>query len=237
MVLPKALLFDVFGTSVDWYGSVTRALCKALDRPPDDPTVANLTLAWRQAYFDGMTEVREGRRSWRRVDEIHAEALVRLLPEHGFEVPGPEALTRLYLVWHRLDPWPDTVEGLQRLRRRHTIATLSNGNLDLLIDLARHGGIEWDKLFCSDLFKCYKPDPATYLEACRLLGLRPEQVMMVACHRSDLQAAASLGLGTAFVARPHEYGDRVAADDASTGEFDLICTGFTDLADRLEAAA
>lgn len=234
MTAPKALLFDVFGTSVDWYGGVTRGLGAALGRPADDPVIVDMTLAWRQAYSDGMAEVRAGRRPWRRVDEIHAEALARLLPAHGFPLPGPDELDRLNLLWHRLDPWPDTVEGLQRLRQRHTVATLSNGNLDLLIDLARHGGITWDKLFCSDLFNRFKPDPETYLGACRLLELAPGQVMMVACHRGDLQAAASHGLRTAFVARPREYGGRVTADTATRDEFDLVCASFTELADRLE---
>lgn len=237
MSVPQALLFDVFGTSVDWYGGVTHGLGSALGRSPDDPAIVDMTLAWRQSYFDGMAEVRAGRRPWRRVDEIHAEALARLLPAYGFELPEPDQLARLNLLWHRLDPWPDTVEGLQRLRRRHTVATLSNGNLELLNDLARHGGIEWDQLFCSDLFGCFKPEPATYLGACRLLGLAPDRVMMVACHRGDLQAAASHGLHTAFVARPREYGGRRTADQASPGEFDLVCAGFTELAERLEEAA
>ena len=236
MAVPKALLFDVFGTSVDWYGGITRGLGAALGRSADDPAVVALTLAWRQSYTDGMAEVRAGRQPWRRVDEIHAEALARLLPAHGFDLPTADELERLNLLWHRLDPWPDTLAGLQRLRRRHTVATLSNGNLDLLIDLARHGGLPWDKLFCSDLFNRFKPDPETYLGACRLLGLAPEQVMMVACHRGDLQAAAGNGLGTAFVARPLEYGGQVEADTAAAGEFGLVCNSFTELADRLEEA-
>jgi 2-haloacid dehalogenase len=237
MAAPQALLFDVFGTSVDWYGGVSRAFASALGKSPDQEEIANLTLAWRQAYFDGMAEVREGRQPWRRIDEIHAEALLRLLPQQGFDLPDQKTLTWLNLVWRRLDPWPDTVTGLLRLQQRYTLATLSNGNLDQLIDLSRHGGMPWDKLFCSDLFRCYKPDPATYHEACRLLELPPEQVMMVACHRSDLQAAARHGLQTAFIERSDEYGGRVAAERASAEEFDLVCASFTKLADRLEGAA
>ncbi len=167
MGAPRALLFDVFGTCVDWYGSVSRALAGTLGGTPEDTAIVDLTLAWRQAYFDGMAEVRAGRRHWRRVDEIHAEALDRLLPEYGFDLPDPRARSSLNRVWHALDPWPDCVEGLRRLRRRCVIATLSNGNLDLLIDLARHGGMGWDMLFCSDLFGHFKPDPETYLGAWR----------------------------------------------------------------------
>jgi len=237
MEAPRALLFDVFGTCVDWYGSVTRALAGALGRPPEDAGVAALALAWRQAYFDGMAEVRVGRRPWRRVDEIHAEALERLMPEHGFALPDAAARARLNRCWHALDPWPDSVGGLRRLRHRHILATLSNGNLDLLIDLARHGGLAWDMLFCSDLFGCFKPDPQTYLGACRLLALEPGAVMMVACHRSDLQAAARHGLRTAFVARPLEYGGRQPADGAAAGDFDYVCTSFTELAECLKEAA
>jgi 2-haloacid dehalogenase len=237
MVAPQALLIDVFGTCVDWYSSVSQALAAALDQAPDNPQIANLTLAWRQAYSDGIADVREGRQPWRRVDEIHAKALTRLLPQTGFALPDQTALTQLNLVWHRLDPWPDTDEGLRRLRLHHTVATLSNGNLDLLIDLAEHGKMQWDKLFCSDLFNRYKPDPETYLGACRLLELPPEQVMMVACHRGDLHAAASHGLSTAFISRPAEYGGRRSADDASAEEFDLVCSSFTELADRLQEAA
>jgi 2-haloacid dehalogenase len=234
MAAPQALLIDVFGTSVDWYSGIARALGAVLGLPPGHSRIAKLTLAWRQAYFDGIAEIRQGRLPWRRVDEIHAEALDRLLPQHGFDLTDQGALAQLNLAWHRLDPWPDTLEALHRLRRRHTVTTLSNANLDLLIDLADHGGMPWDKLFCSDIFNHYKPDPETYIGACSLLDLAPHQAMMVACHRGDLQAAARLGLHTAFISRPAEYGDTKAADEASAEEFDLVCTSFTELANRLE---
>jgi 2-haloacid dehalogenase len=234
MAAPRALLIDVFGTSVDWYSGVTHALGSALDLSPGDSRIVKLTLAWRQAYFDDIAEIRQGRRPWCQVDEIHAEALSRLLPQYGFQLAHQATLSQLNLAWHRLEPWPDTVEGLYRLRRRHTLATLSNGNLDLVIDLTDHGNIPWDKLYCSELFNHYKPDPETYLGACRLLELESQQAMMVACHRSDLQAASKHGLRTAFISRPAEYGDTKAADKASAEEFDLVCASFTELADRLE---
>lgn len=233
MGAPQALLFDVFGTCVDWYSSVARELgALALSQGRGD--AAGMTLAWRRAYYEGMAEVTAGRQPWRRVDRIHAEGLTRLLPEWGFELPEPAELAALNRVWHRLAPWPDTVQGLARLRPGHYVASLSNGNLDLLIDLSRHAGVTWDTLFCSDLFGQFKPHPETYLGACRLLGLTPQAVMMVACHRGDLQAAAAQGLRTAFVARPREYGGQAAAEQAGPGEFDLVCTSFTELADRME---
>lgn len=235
---PGALLFDVFGTCVDWYRSVAATL-HSVQRSLSavDADIPAMTLAWRQAYFDGMAEVKAGRKPWRRVDVIHREALDRLLVDYGMDALDERGRAQLNQVWHQLAPWPDSAEGLRRIRRHCRVATLSNGNLDLLIDLARHGDLTWDMLFCSDLFEHFKPDPETYLGACRLLDLAPERVMMVACHRSDLQAAASFGLKTAFVHRPREFGGNRAADEAVKGEFNLLASDFIDLADQIEALA
>ena len=231
---PRALLFDVFGTCVDWYGGVSRAVAAAFAADGLVADAASFTLAWRRAYFDGMAEVRAGRAPWRRIDSIHRDALDALIAENRLDALSAGDRERLARAWHALDPWPDVGEGLARVRAHRWVATLSNGNLDLLIDLARHGGLAWDALFCSDLFGCFKPDPRTYLGACRLMGLEPGQVMMVACHRSDLDAAARSGLRTVFVARPMEYGAKTQADCANEGEFDLVVAGFTELAARLE---
>ncbi len=233
----KALLFDVFGTCVDWYGSVSRELQRHATDIGCDADVAAMTLAWRQAYFDGMAEVRAGRAPWRKVDDIHREALDRLLGSHGMQALDEAARARLNRIWHHLQPWPDTRHGLHALRQDHYIATLSNGNLQLLIDLARFGELPWDTLFCSDLFKAFKPDTRTYLGACGLLDLRAQDVMMVACHRGDLQAAAACGLQTGFVHRPAEFGHHHTADIAQPGEFTLVANDFNDLAEQLEAAA
>ena len=232
----QALLFDVFGTCVDWYGGISRALGAALDSAPDDRRIAGLTLAWRQAYSDGIAAVNSGQAPWRRVDGILSDGLTRLIPEYGFDRPGPDQVDRINLAWRQHDPWPDTVAGLRRLRRHHRVATLSNGNLDLLIDLSEYGGLPWDRYFCADTFYRYKPDPSTYLGACRLLDLAPDQVLLAACHRGDLLAAASHGLRTAFIDRPGEYGGRMPADRAALHEFDLVCSAITELADHLETA-
>jgi 2-haloacid dehalogenase len=233
----KALLFDVFGTCVDWFGSVSAALSKVADELNPDARVSDFTLAWRQAYFDGMAEVRAGNMPWRKVDEIHREALDRLLIEYGLDQLTEQQRIQLNLIWHQLSPWPDVREGLARLRTHCYIATLSNGNLDLLMDLQRYGNLQWDTLFCSDLFQHFKPDPETYLGACRLMNLAPDQVMMVACHRSDLVAAASFGLRSAFVRRAAEFGGITPADNAEQGDFDYVAEDFIDLAQQLEQAA
>jgi 2-haloacid dehalogenase len=230
----KALLFDVFGTCVDWFGSVSSTLSKLADELNPDTDINAITLAWRQAYFDGMSEVRNGNQPWRRVDEIHREALDRLLLEHGLDQLSEPQRIQLNLVWHRLAPWPDTRKGLAMLRKQSYVATLSNGNLDLLMDLQRFGKLQWDNLFCSDLFQHFKPDPETYLGACRLMNLPPEQVMMVASHRSDLAAAESFGLRSAFVRRPTEFGNIIPADSAIQGDFDYVADDFIDLAQQLE---
>jgi 2-haloacid dehalogenase len=233
----KALLFDVFGTCVDWFGSVSREIQRHAADIGCATDVAAMTLAWRQAYFDGMAEVRAGREPWRKVDDIHREALDRLLDEYGMDALDESARLRLNRVWHHLQPWPDTRQGLHALRQDHYIATLSNGNLELLIDLARFGELPWDMLFCSDLFKAFKPDTRTYLGACDMLDLQTQEVMMVACHRGDLQAAADCGLQTGFVHRAAEFGHHRVADVAQPGEFTRVAHDFNDLAEQLEAAA
>jgi 2-haloacid dehalogenase len=234
--LPRALLFDVFGTTVDWFGSVSRKISEVSSSVQQSVDSAGLTLNWRRAYYSGMAKVISGKCAWHRVDQIHREALDELLPRYELDCIDSTQRDDLNQIWHCLDPWPDSRSGLTKLRQNHYVATLSNGNLDLLIDLARHGNLQWDTLFCSDLFQHFKPDAETYLGACRLLALQPAEVMMVACHRGDLDAAASYGLCTAFVTRTLEYGGHEKADHASASEYDYVATDFIDLARQLEAA-
>jgi 2-haloacid dehalogenase len=224
----RALAFDIFGTVVDWYGSI----CAEVRRTglPVDP--AEFALAWRAGYQPAMADVREGRLPWTSIDGLHRRILDRLLAERGIKLPEAEA-AHLNRVWHRLAPWPDSVSGLHRLKSRYTIATLSNGNLSLLVAMAKHGGLPWDAVLSAELFQHYKPDPEVYLGAARLLDVAPAELMMVAAHPSDLRAAAACGLRTAHVRRPLERGPGGLVEPGAPGEFDIACDSFFELADAL----
>ena len=209
----RALLFDVFGTCVDWRSSVMRE-CEARGLP------ASLADAWRGRYQPQLETVRSGARPWTTLDVLHREALVGLV-----NVDDPEELTR---VWHRLDPWPDTVEGLSRLKRKYVIAPCSNGHIALLVNLAKYAGLPWDAILGAEIAHAYKPQPAAYLGSVAALGLEPGEVMMVAAHNADLAAAAACGLRTAFVPRATE-------DTEATANWDIVATDFLDLASQCGA--
>ena len=226
----RALCFDVFGTVVDWYGSIAAEVAR-LGLPVDGGAFA---LAWRAGYQPAMQEVREGKLPWTHVDALHRRILDRLLVERGLRLSEADTAA-LNLVWHRLAPWPDSVSGLTRLKRPYTIATLSNGNVSLLVEMARRAGLPWDMVFSAELFGHYKPDPEAYLGAAKLLDLVPAQVLMVAAHPSDLRGARAAGLRTALVPRPLERGPGGAMEPWQEGEFDLVATDFEDLAHRLGA--
>ncbi len=224
----RALCFDVFGTVVDWHGSV-QAEVQRLGLPVDGSAFA---LAWRAGYAPAMQEVRSGALPWTDLDGLHRRILDRLLAERGIAL-DEAAAADLNRVWHRLQPWPDSVAGLALLKRRFTITTLSNGHVALLVNMAKNAGLPWDTVLSAELFGHYKPDPQVYLGAARLLGLAPQQVMMVACHPSDLRAAAACGLRTAYVARPLERGPGGGQEGYTPGEFDIEVPDFLALADRL----
>lgn len=226
----RALVFDVFGTVVDWRSSVA-AEVHSLGWSVDPVAFAD---AWRAGYAPAMQEVREGRLPWMHIDALHRRILDALLAERGLAPPEAE-VAELNRVWHRLAPWPDSVAGLQRLKVRFPVCTLSNGNVSLLLDMARHAGLPWDTIFSAELFGHYKPDPEVYLGAARLLDLPPEQVLMVAAHPSDLRAAAACGLKTAYVPRPLERGLGGAMEPWTPGEFDLVAEDFGALAGALGA--
>lgn len=225
-----ALVFDVFGTLVDWRSGVARDARGLLGPAVDSEALAD---AWRQKYVPSMERVRRGELPWTALDELHRTSLDELLDEFG--VPDVDEPTRaaLVLAWHRLDPWPDVPAALARLRRRHVLATLSNGNVSLLVDLARHGGIGWDAVLSAELFGHYKPDPEVYDGAVRLLGMAPGRVLMVAAHVEDLAAARKRGLRTAYVHRPHERGPAASPPPATDPEADLSVSSLTELADAL----
>ncbi len=213
---PQVLAFDVFGTVVDWHGSLARevaALYPAVD--------ANaFALAWRAGYEPAMQRVRSGELGWTRIDELHRLILDGILPSFGLDPLSEAERTHLNRAWHRLDPWPDTVAGLTRLKSRFTICTLSNGNIGLLTNMAKRAGLPWDCILSAEVFRAYKPDPRTYLGVAQTFDLKPEQVMLVAAHQDDLAAARACGLQTAYIERPFEFGQRqpkdVSPDPANT---------------------
>ncbi len=231
----QALVFDLFGTVVDWRGSIIAegaAWDRAHGTAIDWPAFAD---AWRGRYAPSMERVRRGEQPWTNLDALHRQSLTALLPQFGFpqlSAAEEEALNR---VWHRLDPWPDSVPGLTRLRTKYTLAPLSNGNVALLTNMAKRAGLPWDCILGAELVRAYKPDPVVYQSAADFLGLRPEQVLMVAAHQSDLRAAQAAGLATAFVPRPFEFGPTNQPDLTPDPQFDLVAVDFLDLAQQLGA--
>jgi 2-haloacid dehalogenase len=229
----KALVFDVFGTVVDWHGSVAREVRELARAKGLRINAVKFAKAWRAGYRPAMDRVRRGEAPFEKIDVIHRAILEDVLRQFRVTTLAEDEKARLNLVWHRLKPWPDAVRGLKRLKSKHIIATLSNGNTGLLVDMAKHGGLPWDCVFSSDTFKLFKPDPGMYLGAADRLDLKPSEVMMVAAHKPDLRAAAQQGLKTAFVKRPHEHGRNNNPDLASETEFTINAESFLDLADQM----
>jgi 2-haloacid dehalogenase len=229
----RALLFDVFGTVVDWRGSIIRE-CRALGRSKkiavDWDAFAD---AWRAGYQPAMARVRSGELPWMNIDQLHRRILDELLQRFGIEGLTEEEIDHLNRAWHRLDPWPDARRGLALLKRRHVIATLSNGNVALLVNMARHARLPWDAVLSAELFRHYKPDPEAYLGAAAMLGFEPSEVMLVAAHKNDLRAAQACGLAAAFVRRPREQGPKAKVDVTPEADFDFNAKDFVDLARRM----
>ena len=232
----KALTFDVFGTVVDWHGSVAREMRALAAAKGLRLNAVKFAKAWRAGYKPAMDRVRSGDLPWTKIDVLHRMILDDILIKFRIADALSEAeKIELNRVWHRLKPWPDAPRGLKRLKQRYIIATLSNGNTGLLVNMAKNGGLPWDCIFSSETFHHYKPDPETYLGAAELLDLRPDQVMMVAAHKHDLRSAAMHGLKTAFIKRPHEHGRNNNPDLASEPDFTVNAESFLDLADQLGA--
>ena len=202
------LAFDIFGTVVDWHGSIQREVA-ALHPQVDADAFA---LAWRAGYQPAMQRVRSGELGWTLIDDLHRLILDELLPTFGLNALTEAQKQHLNKVWHRLDPWPDTVAGLTRLKTRHTICSLSNGNIGLLTNMAKRAGLPWDCVLSAEVFRAYKPDPATYLGVARVFDVRPSDVMLVAAHQDDLAAARACGLRTAYIERPLEFGAKHPKD-------------------------
>jgi 2-haloacid dehalogenase len=229
----QALLFDVFGTVVDWRGSIIAELTRFGAGKGIAADWAAFTDDWRGMYQPAMEEVRSGRRPWTILDALHRESLDALLAKYGIAGLSEVEKDHVNRVWHRLKPWPDAVEGLKRLKSRYIIGTLSNGNVGLLTRMAKSAGLPWDVILGAETARAYKPLPQAYLASAALLNLDPGQVMLVAAHNGDLAAASAVGLRTAFVARPQEYGPHQSRDFKAERDWDVACASFTELADAM----
>lgn len=232
----RVLVFDVFGTVVDWRSGVARdaeTFLKRYGARSASPTA--FADAWRRRYSPAMEEVRSGRRPFTRLDVLHRENLEAILPEFGIDpasVPASE-LDELNLAWHRLDPWPDVVAGLTRLKARYIIAPLSNGNIVLMLDMAKRSGIPWDAILGAEVVQAYKPTPEAYLRTADVLAMRPDEICLVAAHNGDLAAARACGLRTAYIPRPTEHGSGQTTDLHPDQDWDLVIGDLVEMADRL----
>ena len=230
----KALLFDVFGTVVDWRGSIAREMAEfATGRGLPERDWDAFARDWRRLYQPAMERVRSGELGWTRLDVLHRMNLDRIAADYGLDGLSEAEMDHVNRVWHRLRPWPDVVAGLNRLRPRFVLAPVSNGNIALMVNLARHAGLPWDTVLGAEVARGYKPQPHVYTHAAEALGLAPGQCMMVAAHNDDLHAAAACGLRTAFVPRPEEYGPGQTKDLEAEPGHDRVAADFGDLAAQL----
>jgi 2-haloacid dehalogenase len=224
------LAFDVFGTVVDWHGSIMREVrSMQLDVDPD-----KFALAWRAGYRPAMQNVMSGEIGWTLIDDLHRMILDDILVTFGVTHLSEEEKRHLNKVWHRLDAWPDVVAGLTRLKSRYTICTLSNGNIGLLTNMAKRAGLPWDCILSAEVFRAYKPDPATYLGVARVFDVLPGEVMLVAAHQDDLAHARAAGLETAYIKRPLEFGSSSPKDVSADPQNTFHARNFIELADILE---
>lgn len=231
----RALVFDVFGTVVDWHTSIVREGQMLAHEKGFDVDWSEFASRWRAGYGPSMNRVRNGELPWTKLDTLHRMVLDELVEEYGLKGLSEAELEHFNFAWHRLIPWPDTLAGLNRLRNKYTIASLSNGNVSLLVDIAKNAGIQWDTVLSAELSRHYKPDPEAYLKAPELLSLAPEQVMLVATHPGDLRSAAQTGLRTAYVHRALEAGPERPKVPPARDEFDFFADDFLDLARQLGA--
>jgi 2-haloacid dehalogenase len=233
MTKVKAVLFDVFGTVVDWRQSCINELSsfgRAKNITADWVTVTD---QWRGLYQPSMEAIRSGKRTWTILDTLHRESLEMLLAQHKIQGLSEADKQHLVTIWHRLKPWPDVVAGLTQLKQGYIIGTLSNGNVGLLTRLAKHSGLPWDVVLGAETSRAYKPLPQAYLGACDLLNLKPAEVMLAAAHNGDLAAAQACGLATGFVPRPGEYGPHQKADFKADRAWTVVADDFVDLARKL----
>ncbi len=231
----KAIVFDTFGTVVDWRGSIVaegEAWGKSKGLKID---WAHFADRWREGYAPSMNKVRKGELPWTKLDTLHRMVLEQILKEFNINGLTEAEKEHWNLVWHRLKPWPDSVPGLARLKKKYTIAPLSNGNVSLLTDMGKNAGLPWDLILSAELAHHYKPDPESYLTAAELLSIKPNELMLGAAHSGDLNAARKAGLRTGFIYRPNEHGVGGRADNAKQGEFDVVAASMIDMAGQMGA--
>ena len=226
---PKVLAFDIFGTVVDCHGSIA----KEVDAMGLQVDGGEFALAWRAGYQPAMRRVMSGELGWTLIDDLHRLILDQILEKFGLIDLTETQKQHLNKAWHRLDPWPDVVAGLTRLKSRHTICTLSNGNIGLLTHMAKRAALPWDCILSAEVFRAYKPDPATYLGVARVFNLAPAEVMLVAAHQDDLAAARACGLQTAYIERPAEFGSAHPKDISPNPANTWHAKDFLTLADQL----
>ena len=232
MTSPRALLFDVFGTVVDWRGSLIRNVTQVADRDGIEIPAGRLADEWRHRYGPSMQRVLDGDLPWMNLDELQALTLGDIATDWGLGLT-PDQIEELTACWHRLDPWPDAVAGLHRLKEHFILATMSNGNVALLVNMARHAGLPWDALLSAELARRYKRDLESYRFNIALLGLQPEDTMMVAAHGRELAVVATIGMRTAYIQRPHEWGEYDPERLDPGCAVDYLCSDIGDLADQL----
>jgi 2-haloacid dehalogenase len=229
----KAIGFDVFGTVVDWRSSITRegeAFGRAHNLNVD---WLKFAVAWRGLYQPMMNKVRHGEIGWTKLDDLHRMALDQLLKQFNITGLAEADIDYLNRAWHRLDPWPDSVPGLTRLKTKYVITPLSNGNIALMVNMAKRAGLPWDAILGAEPAQHYKPHPEAYLRTAAFLGIRPDELMLGAAHNGDLKAAQGVGLRTAFVPRPNEHGPGQTKDLKAEGNWDVVATDFVDLAAKM----
>jgi 2-haloacid dehalogenase len=226
---PKVLAFDVFGTVVDWHGSIAAEVTR-LGLPVDPDAFAT---AWRQGYRPAMARVRSGELPWTKIDDLHHMILIDVLKAFKVHSLSENQIQHLNLVWHRLSPWPETVVALNRLKQKYILCTLSNGNINLLTRMAKRAGLPWDCVLSAEVFHAYKPDPKTYSGVARVFDVSPREVMLVAAHHDDLEGAKACGLQTAYVERPHEFGLGRPKDVGPRLANDFHAHDLNDLANQL----
>ncbi|MDF1734338.1 MAG: haloacid dehalogenase type II [Minwuia sp.] len=230
---PKALLFDVFGTVVDWRSSVAREIERIAEQKGFAVNGHDFATAWRKRYQPAMAKIREGNRGFVPLDILHMENLREVLAEFSIDCLSAAEIDDLNHVWHRLDAWGDSVGGVNRLKSRHIVATCSNGNIALMVNLARHTGLNWDMVLGGEVAQAYKPEREAYLRSAAFLGLQPEECCMVAAHNEDLAAARSFGLQTAYVERRNEYVASGGEPRPASQDWEWIASDFIDLAAKM----
>ena len=225
----KVLAFDVFGTVVDWHGSLVREI----DSLNLNINSSEFALAWRAGYVPAMQRVMSGELDWTLLDDLHRMILEQILSQFGIKSLSEEQKRYLNKSWHRLDAWPDSVEGLNKLKSKYIICSLSNGNIGLLSSMAKNAGLPWDCILSAEVFRRYKPDPATYLGVVKIFDVMPEEVMLVAAHQDDLAAARRCGLRTAYIERPMEFGSNKVKDVSPNSDNTLHAKNIIELAEVL----